>query len=179
MSELDETPYRDADARLAAILTRLDNLPTVPAADLALGERSLPLAVLDTNVVFDVWFWNDRHAQTLKAAIEQNRLKLVSTPSCLKEFAVVMQRPQFGLNEAQQDALLEAVLSAVTVVSVSLEGLVRCRDEDDEKFLNLAFEARADYLFTKDKYVLRSGRKLVPLGTKTMRPADFSNEPQS
>lgn len=54
MSELDETPYRDADARLAAILTRLDNLPTVPAADLALGERSLPLAVLDTNVVFDV-----------------------------------------------------------------------------------------------------------------------------
>lgn len=90
-----------------------------------------------------------------------------------------MQRPQFGLNEAQQDALLEAVLSTVTVVSVSLEGLVRCRDEDDEKFLNLAFEARADYLFTKDKNVLRSGRKLVPLGTKTMRPADFSNEPQS
>lgn len=161
-------------ARLFAVLARLDDLSAIPAANLANHPREVPLAVLDSNVVFDVWYWNDKDAQALKTAILEKRLQLVSTPSCLKEFAVVLNRPQFKLSESEQDRLLENVLSHVTVARSSVEGMVRCRDTDDEKFLNLAFETRADFLFTKDKTVLRAGRRLVSLGTKTMKPAEFN-----
>lgn len=163
-----------ASPRLSAVLARLADLSAIPAADLANHPRKVPLAVLDSNVVFDVWYWNDKDAQVLKTAILEKRLQLVSTPSCLKEFAVVLNRPQFKLSESEQDRLLENVLSHVTVARSSVEGMVRCRDTDDEKFLNLAFETRADFLFTKDKTVLRAGRKLVSLGTKTMKPAEFN-----
>ena len=78
-----------ASPRLSAVLARLDNLSAIPAADLANHPRKVPLAVLDSNVVFDVWYWNDKDAQVLKTAILEKRLQLVSTPSCLKEFAVV------------------------------------------------------------------------------------------
>ena len=79
-----------ASPRLSAVLARLDDLSAIPAADLANHPREVPLAVLDSNVVFDVWYWNDKDAQALKTAILEKRLQLVSTPSCLKEFAVVL-----------------------------------------------------------------------------------------
>ena len=71
------------------------------------------------------------------------------------------------------DYVLTNVLSLTLVTRTSVEGVVRCRDADDEKFLNLAFESRADFLFTKDKNVLRSGRRLAALGIKTQKPAEF------
>ena len=73
----------------------------------------------------------------------------------------------------EQDRILTNVLSLTLVTRTSVEGVVRCRDADDEKFLNLAFESRADFLFTKDKNVLRSGRRLAALGIKTQKPAEF------
>ena len=43
-----------ASPRLSAVLARLDDLSAIPAADLANHPREVPLAVLDSNVVFDV-----------------------------------------------------------------------------------------------------------------------------
>lgn len=163
----------DATPRLSLILTRLDNLPAIEASELATHPRETPWVVLDTNVLFDIWYWNDKDAQALKSAIFENRLRPVSTPSCLKEFAVVLTRPHFALSEEEQDRILTNVLSLTLVTRTSIEGVVRCRDADDEKFLNLAFESRADFLFTKDKNVLRSGRRLAALGIKTQKPAEF------
>lgn len=63
----------DATPRLSLILTRLDNLPAIEASELATHPRETPLVVLDTNVLFDIWYWNDKDAQALKSAIFENR----------------------------------------------------------------------------------------------------------
>ena len=44
--------------------------------------------------------------------------------------------------------------------------LPRCSDPDDQKFMELARNARADWLITKDKALLKLGRK-------TMQVANF------
>lgn len=158
---------------LDATLTRLDGLPTTAAIDLASSHRQLPLAVLDSNVVLDLWYWHDPEASSLKNVIDNKRLQAVSSPSCIKELAAVLSRPHFELSFYEQDEIIAKLLTSLLLVAPSIEGVIPCKDPDDEKFLNLAYEIRADFLFTKDKKVLRAGRRLRCLGTKTMRPADF------
>ena len=161
------------DAHLADVFARLGSLAAAPAAELAARTGTVPLAVLDTNVVLDLWYWKDPASRELMHALRKKRITAVSTVSCLKELAVVLARPVFALTDQAQEAILTDVLACVRVVRASVEGLVRCRDGEDEKFLNLAYEVRADLLLTKDKRVLRAGRKLAARGTKTMRPADW------
>lgn len=166
-------PETPAGPLLIALLARLDALPAQDPSETAQAPRTVPLAVLDTNAVLDVWYWHDAKAADLACALEAGEITWVSSPSCIKELAAVLARPAFGLGEDGAEALLEKLISRVVLVSPRQEHLVRCRDRDDEKFLTLAFEVRADFLFTKDKKVLKAGRRLKAAGTKTMRPEDF------
>lgn len=167
------------DSYLSETLIRLDQLDALKAPELARAQRPVPLAVLDTNVVLDLWYWNDRKCSQLKKALSAGALRAVSSSSCLKELAAVLARPVFELSVSEKKSLLETVLSSVWVAKPTVEALVRCKDAEDEKFLNLAFEIEADYLFTKDKRVLRAGRKLRALGTQTLTPADFRYLPKA
>ncbi len=169
MSEVCSTEH----LHLAETFTYLDGLPTIPAASLLPSQRCQPLAVLDSNVILDLWYWHDKQAQSLRQAIECKRLSLASSVSCLKELAAVLSRTSFALNVQEQKKFISELLTRLILVEPTIVGRVRCKDPDDEKFLNLSFEIQADFLFTKDKKVLRAARKLRCYGTKTMRPADF------
>lgn len=51
----------------------------------------------------------------------------------------------------------------------------RCRDKDDQKFLDLAYAVGAELLFTKDKLVRRAAKKLARFGLRTLSPADWAS----
>ena len=55
------------------------------------------------------------------------------------------------------------LLAAMTVVEVAPRCAVRCRDPDDQMFIDLAVAHRAQ-LLSKDALVLRLARRLLPLG---------------
>ena len=46
-----------------------------------------------------------------------------------------------------------------------------CSDRDDQKFLDLAYTARADWLVTKDKALLKLARRARRDGLKILLPA--------
>jgi predicted nucleic acid-binding protein len=56
--------------------------------------------------------------------------------------------------------------------------LPRCRDRDDQKFLELAFAAKASVLLTRDKALLRlAGRTRRRCGFDIVAPRDWSPQP--
>jgi uncharacterized protein len=148
-----------------------------------------PLLVIDTNVMLDLLHFDDAAARPLRRALEAGRLRCVVTHSTLEEWRRVLAYPEFGLDPAQQAALVARYRSlsdmARTVgVDVGLphkgtsihDGLLstpgekpvwsrmpRCSDPDDQKFIELAAAARAQGLVSKDRAVLKLRRRCAPL----------------
>ncbi len=120
--------------------------------------------VLDTNVVLDMFHWRNPVAAEILTAASNGRVTLVTNSACLAELEHVIRRPEFGLEEAAVAALLRAYREVVTLgdeatASQPLPGLPRCRDRDDQKFLELARDAAADLLVTRDKALLTLARR--------------------
>jgi predicted nucleic acid-binding protein len=53
---------------------------------------------------------------------------------------------------------------------VAGEPRLRCRDADDQVFIDLALVHRARWLLTRDKALLALARRARPLGTEILRP---------
>lgn len=117
--------------------------------------------VLDTNVLLSVYAFRDSRFAAIGDWLMSGRWQALTNPSCLAEFARVIMRPQFGLTEvACQDALARyAALAAVIEPQQSGFLLPRCKDSEDQKFLELARDGEADWLVTGDKALLVLDRR--------------------
>jgi putative PIN family toxin of toxin-antitoxin system len=117
--------------------------------------------VLDTNIVMDMLHFANRHTLPLQTAINDGRLQCFTDSECLAELARVTGYPEFGLDTAARQTLMENYLSFVSVCDADGEEnyvLPRCRDADDQKFLILGVRCRADILITRDKLLLKLAR---------------------
>ena len=137
------------------------------------GERAKPIVVIDTNVLLDMLFWEDATTVPLKRALCSDRIWPVRSDDTVDELADVLRRPRFDLAFEKQCELLKLWHTLAIGVTAGDAPHIFCRDPDDVKFLVLAHVLRADYLITKDKKVLRAGRKLKPLGVATITSVDF------
>jgi len=114
--------------------------------------------VLDTNIVLDLLHFFDRHTAALQCAIAAGRVRCFSDHDCLAELERVSAYPQFALAAPARAALLagyRAMVSQLEAEPGEDATLPRCRDVDDQKFLVLAARARADFLITRDRQLLR------------------------
>lgn len=144
-----------------------------------LGARTKPVVVLDTNVLLDVFYWDDPAARPVKAALAEHRFWAARTDDTTDEFADVLRRSHFSLTLQEQCDILRRWHEASVGVMLPLAAPAAfCRDPDDVKFLQLAKFLAADLLVTKDKKVLKAGRKLRALGTAVLTPADLA-QPKS
>lgn len=137
-------------------------------ADTATGTREVPVAfspmrvVLDTNVLLDLFVFADARRQPILAALEAGRWLALTNDRCLAEFRRVIARPGFGLDTAVQEAILARygrLSRPVPAAAASPVALPRCRDAEDQKFLELARDGQAEWLVTADKALLRLARK--------------------
>ncbi len=139
------------------------------------GARQKPVVVLDTNVLLDVFYWDDPVARPLKAALDARRFWAARTDDTTDEFADVLRRSHFSLPlDAQCNILRRWHEASMSVTPPETPPAVFCRDPDDVKFLQLAKCLTADLLVTKDKKVLKAGRKLRRLGITVLTPADLA-----
>lgn len=122
--------------------------------------------VLDTNVLLSLWFFSLYPAGSrfapLRELIEAGRLVLLSRPDCLAEFERVLGYPEFRLAEEQQRRIFAKYAGVVVPVlsaPVAERSLPRCKDRDDQKFLELARDGGAQLLVTSDKALLKLARR--------------------
>lgn len=145
-------------------------------------NRTTPLLVLDTNVVFDLLHFDDATARPLRLALEAGRVRCVVTDGTLAEWRRVLGYREFGLDRTRQAALARRYQSlsemAPTVeraATGSPQGtpihyglkpvwsrMPRCSDPDDQMFLELAAAAGAQGLVSKDRALLGLRRRCAP-----------------
>jgi predicted nucleic acid-binding protein len=128
-------------------------------------------AVLDTNVLLDLWLFDDPSVRALRAAIEAGAVQALRSGECDAEFADVLGRAQFGLADGQQQQLLQRWAGCSGPIDTVTAAPLTCVDADDQKFLDAAFSARADWLLTRDKALLRLARRAGAAGLCICTPA--------
>ncbi|HKT27910.1 putative toxin-antitoxin system toxin component, PIN family [Dyella sp.] len=119
--------------------------------------------VPDTNVCLDLFVFGDPQSAELLAAVHAGDVELVTREDCRAEWQAVLAYPQLKLDERKRAQAMEAFDRYVRCVddtaSRSDVALPRCRDRDDQKFLELAHQASAVALLTRDDELLRLARR--------------------
>ncbi|MBL8429989.1 MAG: putative toxin-antitoxin system toxin component, PIN family [Dechloromonas sp.] len=130
--------------------------------------------VLDTNVVLDLFHWGNIDAVPIMAALEAGRIDCFVDERTLDELRRVLTYPQLKLTP---DMIAERYARYSGLIQLVPEGeappLPRCKDRDDQKFLELAARCGADILVSKDKALLKL-RGRTKLGFQIMKPAAAS-----
>ena len=112
--------------------------------------------VLDTNILLDILVFNDERAADLKQAILSRTIKPIASQKTLAELADVISRPRFELSQAMQVEILQQWHSVISLLDDSQLASApwKCQDQDDQIFLDLAYQLRPAILISKDKAVL-------------------------
>ena len=117
--------------------------------------------VLDTNILLDIFVFNDQRAANLKQAIVGGDIPAIASQKTLIEFADVISRPLFKLDEATQAAILTQWQSIAQQHDDSdlASAPWKCQDPDDQIFLDLAYRLKPAILISKDNAVLHIASK--------------------
>jgi uncharacterized protein len=125
------------------------------------SQRDLT-AVLDSNVLISLLVFSDPRYPWIAAAWASGSLRVVTDDACAAEFERVLAYPRLKLDAPRQTAIFAEFetrthrLGAVKD-GVDRAGLPKCKDADDQKFLELALAADADLLVTGDRELLKLG----------------------
>jgi putative PIN family toxin of toxin-antitoxin system len=136
-------------------------------------------AVLDSNVWIDILVFDDPITRPIRAALEAGTLEALIDARCLKELTYVLDYPQFvrfAVNKAQALETLARLSQLVEPepLSEDVPPLPKCRDRDDQKFLELAHAIKADWLVSKDRALLKLAKRTArDFGFRIAQPAPF------
>ena len=113
--------------------------------------------VFDTNVLLDLFVFNDFRAIHLKQALIEGKIDALASPKTLEEFADVIARPLFALSAEQQKQITFQWHNLARLIpdEVLAKAPWVCQDPDDQAFLDLAYTNRPCTLVSKDNEVLR------------------------
>jgi putative PIN family toxin of toxin-antitoxin system len=130
--------------------------------------------VLDTNVVLDLFHWGNVDAVPIMAALEAGQIECFADERTLDELKRVLTYPQL---KQTPEMIAERYARYSQLIQLVPPGeapkLPRCKDRDDQKFLELAARCEANLLVSKDKALLRL-RGRTTLGFKILKPAEAS-----
>jgi putative PIN family toxin of toxin-antitoxin system len=119
--------------------------------------------VLDTNWVLDVWLFNDPRTHAWQQALQRGEVRWLACAAMRVELERVLTYPlvQRGLlaRNVAATAVLQAFDQHVTLLPPAPPYTVRCRDADDQIFIDLAVQQQAA-LLSKDRAVLTLGPRL-------------------
>lgn len=131
--------------------------------------------VIDTNVLLALWIFADPGVESLRRALAAGGLVPLRSAATDAELAEVLARPGlFDVPAARRDALLHDWAARARLVAEVRPAPCRCRDADDQKFVDLALTASARWLLTRDKALLRLNRKLKATGLAIATPESWA-----
>ncbi|MCS6764908.1 MAG: PIN domain-containing protein [Candidatus Protistobacter heckmanni] len=138
-----------------------------------------PVAVLDSNIWVDILVFDDPVSRPIRAALEQGRLRAPIDAACREELRRVLGYPQFAhrqVDEVQAMAWLDSHTETHVPGAppqTAPRPLPVWKDRDDQKFIELARDAGAGYLVSKDRAVLKLAGRLKHFGMLVLKPEAF------
>lgn len=135
----------------------------------------LPRFVLDTNVCLDLFVFGDAQCASLFEAVRAGDIEWVTREDCRAEWLAVLAYPQLKLtddDQARAQAVFDSWVRCLSQEAAMPSDVVlpRCRDRDDQKFLELAQQSDAVALLTRDDALLRLARRTKREGLFVILP---------
>ena len=128
--------------------------------------------VIDTNIVLDIWVYQDPATPALLTALQEGTVHWLATPPMREELLRVLDYPHIAQRRNRDGVSAEAVLAhfdrLAKIQAIAPKAPYICKDEDDQKFIDLAVAHHA-LLLSKDKQVLRLTNRLARLGVVVRR----------
>ena len=139
---------------------------------------AVSLLVLDTHVVLDILVFQDPAVDVLRDRLRQRQVLWLATPAMRVELVRVLGYPRIAAQVVQRGLVLERLVYAMdqmmTLRPDAAPAPVRCRDPDDQMFIDLAL-AHGARLLSRDREVLCLAKPLLALGVSVSAsfcPAD-------
>ncbi len=123
--------------------------------------------VLDTNIVLDLWVFDEPRAQTLRGSVETGSTQWLATAAMREELARVLAYPQIVKRLMHRSLPADTVLGHfdrwAQLHPDAPKAEYACKDPDDQKFIDLAV-AHSASLLSKDAQVLCMRKRLERCG---------------
>lgn len=122
-------------------------------------DNPRPRVVFDCMVYLQATFSESGPAASLLRLVDNDALSLFVSADILKEVREVLSRPKIrkrssDITDERVDALINRITEKATIVDDVRQHFIYSRDPKDEKYINLAVEAGAEYLVSRDKDLL-------------------------
>lgn len=133
--------------------------------------------VLDTNVWLDWLVFGNPEIAPLRAAVAEGRAEVLIDDACEEELVRVLAYPlqHWTLDAAARETCLAQCRNIARRIAPACSAILpRCADPDDQKFLELAAGAGADWLVTRDRALLDLARHHATLTFHIVTPAQFA-----
>lgn len=132
----------------------------------------LRAVVLDTNIVLDLFVFNDPATPALVQALQGGGLRWLASQPMRDELERVLAYthivPRLHFYQLSAADVLGRFDAMVHIVDVAPKVALTCKDADDQKFIDLAAAHQA-VLLSKDHAVLALAKRLRPFGVQTSR----------
>ena len=127
----------------------------------------MTLRVLDTNIVLDLWVFDDPASAPLRESLHDGLTRWIATASMREELARVLDYPHIARRLSARAITADAVLGHFDCHAQLLPDAPKapyvCKDADDQKFIDLAVQHAAS-LHSKDAQVLCMKNRLARCG---------------
>ena len=139
-------------------------------------EKSIATAwVIDTNIVLDLWLFEDPATVPLRAALQSGAISHLATTSMRDELARVLTYPHLIKRMVKSNIQASDVLNRYDKYLLAAETAAKaactCKDPDDQKFIDLAV-AHAVPLLSNDNAILCMRKRLLQSGV-VLNPTDI------
>jgi putative PIN family toxin of toxin-antitoxin system len=134
--------------------------------------------VIDTNVCLDLFVFRDPRWAPLHAALKDGNVKAVTRDDCRMEWLAVLEYKHLPLNTDSRPmvaAEFDAMITCIGAQELNPRTEIRlpiCKDRDDQKFLEIARDADAEMLITKDKALLKLAKRTARAGLFAIIPPE-------
>jgi len=108
--------------------------------------------VIDTNILISAIGRNSKPEECLKLILE-DKIEAFTTQGMLDEVSEVLKYDKFNFSEQEQQKFLEILVSEFRFVNPEIS-INQSEDLDDNKFLECAVSADADYINSGDSDLL-------------------------
>lgn len=132
-------------------------------------------AVLDTQVVLDWLVFRDIGSTQIARSLEAGSLRWLTCQAMHDELERVLNRSVISAWMPDRTAISQTIERLAWRVEAGIPPgtPLRCSDADDQMFIDLALAAGAQWLFTRDRAVLRLARRARERGLVVLRPTDW------
>ena len=123
--------------------------------------------VLDTNIVLDLWLYQDPATPALLAALENKTVQWLATQVMRDELERVLAYThivsRLAFSQLKAEDILAQFDAHAQLMPIAPKCQFVCKDGDDQKFIDLAAQHQTQ-LISKDKAVLTMRNRMARLG---------------